>query len=369
MFGLLARRMGLDALRKGLKDDMRSKVDPLRADVKHLTHQLEQLTKQVERMTKRLEKLEEAREQEKRAAQPAVRQVLSKAEIQQLLSTLDEKQRNRVAQLPALLDSPRIVAHVRRAVQDATLHLDPYPHVVVENLVPDDVYAVMLEAIPPPPLFSQRDPIKQNLRVPMDFGPLLAQRVWQFVDEVVLRQGVQPALVEKMKDPLVRHYDTIFGPAFRERAMGMPLEFTGGRLMLRRPGYHLGPHRDPKRSIATCLLYFARPNDREDFGTEIYRVFDDAEASYTQTYYPDQEGSRSELVKVVPYRPNSMLAFLNSHGAHGANIPRDAPAELERYSCQFYLGPEGSALRALIEDLPPERQALWQGKKEAVAEY
>ena len=139
--------------------------------------------------------------------------------------------------------------------------------------------------------------------------------------------------------------------------------------MLRRPGYHLGPHRDPKRSIATCLLYFARPGDREDYGTEIYRVLDDGEASYTQTYYPSQEGRTCELVKVVPYRPNSMLAFLNSYGAHGANIPRDAPPTLERYSCQFYVGPDGGALADLISRLAPERQALWQSKKEEVGQY
>ena len=36
---------------------------------------------------------------------------------------------------------------------------------------------------------------------------------------------------------LQRHYDTIFGPAFRERAALMPQAVSGGRVMLRRPGY------------------------------------------------------------------------------------------------------------------------------------
>jgi len=137
--------------------------------------------------------------------------------------------------------------------------------------------------------------------------------------------------------------------------------------MLRRPGYHLAPHRDPKRSIATCLLYLAQPGDRDVYGTEIYRVVDDGEASYTQTYYPEQDGRRCELVKVIPYRPNTMLAFLNSRGAHGASIPPDAPADLERYTCQFYLGPESTSLSALIDALPPGRQALWRSKAETVA--
>jgi hypothetical protein len=110
-------------------------------------------------------------------------------------------------------------------------------------------------------------------------------------------------------------------------------------------------------------LYFARELDRESYGTEIYRVYDDGEAGYTETYYPEQEGRRCELVKVVPYRPNTMLAFLNTHGAHGATIPTDAPPTLERYSVQYYFGPTAETLTALTNDLPAERQRLWRSKK------
>ena len=60
--------------------------------------------------------------------------------------------------------------------------------------------------------------------------------------------------------------------------------------MLRRPGYYLGPHRDPKRAMLTCLLYLAREGDSEAHGTQIFRVRDDGEASYKQTYYPEDEG-------------------------------------------------------------------------------
>ena len=60
--------------------------------------------------------------------------------------------------------------------------------------------------------------------------------------------------------------------------------------------------------------------------------------------------------------PNTMLVFLNSGGAHGAAIPDDAPADLERYTYQFYLGPSPEALEALVRDLPPERQAMWRSK-------
>jgi len=57
-----------------------------------------------------------------------------------------------------------------------------------------------------------------------------------------------------------------------------------------------------------------------------------------------------------------MLVFLNSSGAHGATIPADAGADLERLSYQFYVAPENAALGELIRTLPRERRTMWQNK-------
>lgn len=42
--------------------------------------------------------------------------------------------------------------------------------------------------------------------------------------------------------------------------------------MLRRPGYRLPPHVDPKRRLLTGILYLARPGDSDEYGTQFYRV-------------------------------------------------------------------------------------------------
>ena len=67
-------------------------------------------------------------------------------------------------------------------------------------------------------------------------------------------------------------------------------------------------------------------------------------------------------MKLVPFRANSMLVFLNSRGAHGATIPADAPASLERYSYQFYVAPEKAQLTELIRQLPEPLRRMWQSK-------
>ncbi len=65
---------------------------------------------------------------------------------------------------------------------------------------------------------------------------------------------------------------------------------------------------------------------------------------------------------MVPFKPNTMLVSLNSRGAHGATIPADAPADLERYTYQFYVAPGNEALSALIKSLPPAQRAMWRNR-------
>jgi hypothetical protein len=60
--------------------------------------------------------------------------------------------------------------------------------------------------------------------------------------------------------------------------------------MLRRPGYHLDPHLDPKRVVFTCLIYFARPGDSEAYGTSFYRINGTPKIDRTSTFYPESQG-------------------------------------------------------------------------------
>lgn len=319
---------------------------------------LKPVRKEVRRLTSEIAELER---QLQRAAERAQRADRLAAQIK-LTSVLNQQQHARLAQLPRLLNDDRVVSHVRDAIATTPLGTDPYEHVVVERVLPDDVYELLLEAIPPVPFFEDRDPIKQDLRLPLEFGPALPAAVWRFFDEVIARRAIVPAALEKFHLPLQRHFESIFGAGFVDGAQRVEKQPSGGRLMLRRPGYHLAPHRDPKHSMLTCLLYLARPGDADTYGTQIFRVESDADASYKQTYYPEQEGRRCELVKVVPFKANTMLMFLNSRGAHGATIPATAPASIERYTYQFYIAPEKQALAALIRSLPEEHRIMWQHK-------
>jgi hypothetical protein len=331
-------------LRGALRRDADEAMKPLRKELRRLTGEVKALQEQLQDTAVR-----------------AARGDRSSSQLRLILE-LNEQQRAQLAALPALLDERQIQAHVAHAIDAAEMHSDPFDHIVVEQVLPPALYDLLISAIPPPVFFHDRDPIKQNLAFPITFGPALTTLAWNFADAVIAGRVIAPAVMEKFREPLERHYDTVFGPSFRARASALPQLSGGGRLMLRRAGYHLDPHRDPKRSMMTCLFYLARQGDSETHGTQLFRVIDDREAPYKQTYYPEGDGRRCELAIAVPFRPNTMLVFVNSRGAHGATIPADAGDDLERYSYQFYMAPENEALGALIRELPRERRTMWQNK-------
>lgn len=276
------------------------------------------------------------------------------------IERLNCEQEEDLQQLDACLTRGRISAHVRAAVKAAPLHPDPFPHVVVDTWLPPEVYRTMVRALPPAVFFADREVSRQRLMVPFGFGPTYSRRVWRFVSHDIVGCVLSDALNEKFQDVLREYVGT-----FCEQWLKEPdqrLHASDGRIMLRRPGYVIEPHRDPKWGFITGLVYLARDGDNETYGTQLYRVRDDVEAPNDKPLRIDEQ--RCELVKSVPFRANTLLAFLNSRGAHGASIPADAtPATLERYVYQFRLGPDAAAIRRLLSLMPPERRALWSGAK------
>jgi hypothetical protein len=182
--------------------------------------------------------------------------------------------------------------------------------------------------------------------------------MWSYLDEDLIPRTIVPAIARRFAPFVLPYYTGLFGPETGAQVAALPLEATDARLMLRRPGYHLDPHMDPKRVLMTGLLYFARPGDSDTHGTTFYRVKGQVTRDHASTYYPAAAGQPCELVRTVPFRRNTALVFLNSV-AHGADIPASEPADLQRYALQFYVGPRVGALREVLRGLPEPAQRPW----------
>lgn len=263
-----------------------------------------------------------------------------------------------LAKLADVLGNPGISSHIDRAVRRADLQHDPFPHAVVDDLLPGDLYACLLKGLPPVELFADRPTNKQQLVVPFRLAPAYSQQVWRHAAAVVVPECVVPAVIEKFRAPL-DEWIGLNWPAVDPGSIAF--HSSDGRILLRRRGYRIPPHRDPKWGFITCILYLARRHDSDAWGTQLYTVDGDVEARGASPHWIDLAQCRH--VADVAFRPNRMLVFLNSVGAHGASIPDDAqPEDLERYIYQFRIAPTVEAMATLKSTLADDRRPFWAGK-------
>jgi hypothetical protein len=265
--------------------------------------------------------------------------------------------------LLSFLERTTIPGHIAGAIERADLRTQPCPYTVIETLLPPYLYKCLLRGIPPIELFTDRPANKQHLDIPFTLAPTYSQRVWRYMAEVVVQEMIAPCLIGKFRahidEWITRNWPDV-------PPESVELKGTGGRIMRRQRGYRIHPHRDPKWSFITCIFYLARSHDSQSWGTQLYAVEDDREATSAAPYWIDE--SRCREVENVGFVANRLLAFLNSDGAHGAFIPEDAePDTLERYIYQFRIAPTAESIAMLKSQLPEERRPLWAGK--ALVDY
>ncbi len=177
-----------------------------------------------------------------------------------------------------MLDVAAIAAHTQRVLNEATLHLHPFPHLVVDNVWPEPFYDALLKGIPPAELFADRPLNKRRLVVPFDWSHQYGARVWNFLVQEVLDRVVAPVLVQKFKQPLGEWLLANWPLPADAPTEHVKFQSTDGRILLRHRGYVIPPHRDPKWGLITCLMYLAKPGDSEAWGTQLYSVEGDVEA-------------------------------------------------------------------------------------------
>lgn len=261
------------------------------------------------------------------------------------------------ANLEKVLARPDIASHIAGAIRRAEFRNDPFPHAVIDDVLPADLYRCIIRGIPPLEIFSDRPVNKQQLAVPFSLAPMYSQRVWRFLTTVAIPQMIEPALIAKFRDALDA-WIALNWPSVPPESV--ELHSSDGRIILRTRGYRIEPHRDPKWAFITGILYLARKHDSETWGTQLYTVDEDVEARGAAPHWID--ASRCRQVADVTFKANRMLVFLNSTGAHGASIPDDAPDKLERYIYQFRIAPTVNSMSLLKSTLPEERRPFWAGK-------
>ena len=245
------------------------------------------------------------------------------------------------------------------------MQYDPFPHCVVDDLLPAAYYDALIAALPPAELFADRPVNKQQLTVPLELAPRYSMEVWRHMAKVVAEGIIRPTMLAKFHEPLTAWLREKLPVLGEQPLEDLRITCSDGRILLRRPGYLIHPHRDPKWGFITCLMYLARKKDDQRWGTQLFAVDGDKEALGPKPHWIADTQCR--LVRDIAFRPNRALIFLNSAGAHGAQIPADAePADLERYALQFRIGPDRRSMESVCAQLPAEQEPFWAGKDRRV---
>lgn len=156
----------------------------------------------------------------------------------------------------------------RERVANAQTVEEPFPHIVVDGLLPEQAFAELATAIPPAEYFKQG---KSGTKLDLDVNdrgdeflaaPGATQDAWRVARDQIFRDAVTPSLVERFGGTLQTKYEWLFGPEIAAEVIAGGFKSSNGRIMGRRPGYALDPHLDSAQFAVTCLWYLSSPGAR-----------------------------------------------------------------------------------------------------------
>jgi hypothetical protein len=331
-------------------------VEPLREDLarerKDLVRELRALRRAVSQVQSEL--ADALQNQEKtRDALPEMQ-----ARLDRCMTAYSEDARwaERLAEFRGVVNQAAVKEHAREAVASARLSHDPYPHVVVERLFPEDVYDRFLEAIPPPVFFEKVVEHRDEMAVPFAFAPAYSRAAWSLFHDVI-EQAVLPGILTTFAPALDEFVRRSWPSLGSWEESDVALRLSNPRLMLRRPGYRIKPHRDPRWAFLVALIYLSPRDAAQTYGTQLYTLKTERDEDHSSPLWLGSD--ECELARDVPGIGNSALIFLNSTGAHGAYVPESAPPQFLRHVYQARFSPDSPTKARLIALLADENRDRW----------
>jgi hypothetical protein len=240
----------------------------------------------------------------------------------------------------------RIREQIEARFAVASLETSPFPHLIIEDFFPDDVYARLIEYNPfrtnrgvewleksksanvssATPYFARK---QINFHADQRFdAPDDQQDFWNDVKSCFLSDNWFPDLVRAKYPEYFRLRfgdlvdDSDFSSLFRRELF----------LQRHEPGYYIGPHTDIPTRVFTCIFAFARSSGFEEYGTELLAPKNRLDRCWGSDHYsPDG----FTLKKVAPYKPNNFLLFFKTrHSFHAVRSIDDSVPD-QRYGMQF----------------------------------
>ena len=347
--GLLAR---LFPQRREQERMLRELRDEMSREQKNLIRELREIRRAAEQSQKRIDSALAAHEE----ALSTLPELQARVDRSLTAYAHDVKSAARLSDFRSTVDRQAVLSHVTRAVERARLEMLPCPHLVVDNVFPDEVFDRLVESLPAPVFFEKTNDLRDEMPVPFTVAPAYSRAVWDLFHEAV-EGALLPSVIAKFRPALDEFVRATWPSLGSWEQSGITLRAANPRLMLRRRGYLIKPHRDPRWAFLVALFYAAPRNTGHTYGTQLYRLVQERDEAHTSPLWLAPE--ECELARDVPGIGNSALMFLNSTGAHGASVPDDAPPDFLRYVYQARFSPDTATKTRLLELLAGEGRERW----------
>ena len=179
-------------------------------------------------------------------------------------------------------------------INNAEVRTDPFPHLHIENIFPENLYRHMLSQMPDDIKYRTLQNARGTIGYPERFVYVAKSAFWKEFERFMCSGMLRQALCRK------------FGIETGTEEM----------ILIRdKPGYGLGPHSDSPSKALSALFYLPKDDALIEHGTSLYRP---KQEGFTCEGNKHHDRKNFERVKTIPFAPNTMLAFaktLNSfHG-------------------------------------------------------
>jgi len=199
-----------------------------------------------------------------------------------------------------------------KAIRNAEVLDDPWPHLIVNDLFPNSFYLLMVNKLPPTSAWKAFNQFRSFY--------------WLEYSEGDRPNGIHT------RPPVDGFWDefreALFDSLWMELENRLDVVGTsiGAQLMHDRPGYQIGPHTDTSNKLVTGLLYLPKTGSDAKQGTVLCkgRVPDPSGKGH-------KPGPDYAPVKTVPYVPNSALFFMRTDVSYHCV----KPSPVERWLLAF----------------------------------
>ena len=226
--------------------------------------------------------------------------------------------------------------HTIRRISETPLRMEPFPHLVVNEVFPPAFYAEMQRR-----KMADADyvPLNRTGRVSAGYSPARLCFVPPKPDNAHATSAQPDSENVKFWMDFFAAYDdaafrqawvTAFADSLAARVRQDPALFPNGTtdirseflLMRDKENYVLTPHTDAPSKLISALFYLPPDDSGLMLGTSLYEIKDKTRVVHGG-YHEARDGF--ELIATLPYRANTMLAFPNLKDSFHGVEPLDGP--------------------------------------------